>query len=392
MKYFLAGGAVRDMLLGVRPKDFDYVFSGSEEEFMNRHPEAHKLGGGPAYGLHKHEFVPLGKDIPTNLQERDFTINSFLLAEDGTLHMHPSALADLKGGRIIPASPASMLRDPLRIFRGARLSAEFPNFQLTQSTLELMAKAASTPEFLAIPAERVGRELTKAFACPAPGNFLRVLEHGKALKYWFNELIGAGDIPAGPPAYHNSDVLEHIATIMDKAAEELASWLQKNPDSPPEKREKLAVITAWMALAHDLGKVATPKDVLPHHYQHELRGVDAAFALAKRLKLSNRLRIAGALSARLHMKAGIYERLRPSTRVDLLMDAYNKRLFVPLFLVAQADSGLPHLLEKVQRELKAILAVKLPLKWEDCHEESGKHLREMRCAALIRLHRNKTAL
>ena len=390
MKYFLAGGAVRDMLLGISPKDLDYVFSGSEEEFRSRNPEAEKLGGGPAYGFHKHEFTPLGKDIQSNLQERDFTINSFLLADDGVVHMHPSALADLKDGRIIPSAPDSLLRDPLRIFRGARLFAEFPNFRLELSTLKLMAEAAASPKFTKIAAERVGRELSKALAAPAPGNFLRALELGKSLGYWFQELVGARDIPAGPPAYHNSDVLEHIARIMDKAAEELTTWLKKNPDCPQERREELAAITVWMALAHDLGKVATPKDILPHHYQHELRGVDAAFALAKRLKLSNRLRIAGALSARLHMKAGIYERLRPATRVDLLMDAHNKKLFIPLFLVAQADSGLPYLLEKAQQELKAILAVKLPAKWKDRGSESGKHLREMRCAALIRLNRSRS--
>lgn len=378
---------MRNLLLGIPPKDLDYVFSGSADEFTAEHPEAQKLGHGPAYGFHKHEFTPLGKGIQGNILERDFTINSLLLGEDGVLRMHPAALDDLKHGRIAPCSPDSFQIDPLRVFRAARLAAQFPDFELPTSTLELMAAAAASPEFKKIPAERVGQELVKAMAAPQPGKFLRALGGGQALTHWFDELVGAPDIPAGPPAYHNSDVLGHIARIMDSAARELDAWLKNRPALSGARQRELRVLTVWMALCHDLGKVSTPEDILPHHYQHELRGVDASFALADRLKLSTRLRMGGAMSARLHMKAGIYERLRPSTRVDLLMNAWTKKLVAPLFLVAQADSGLPDLLAQAERELAAVLAVKLPPKWENRGAESGKHLRELRCAALIRLDR-----
>lgn len=378
---------MRDLLLGIPPKDLDYVFNCSAEDFVAEHPAARKLGHGPAYELHKHEFTALGKDIESNILERDFTVNSFLLDEGGVLRMHPAALDDLKRGRIAPCSPDSFKADPLRVFRAARLFAQFPDFELPESTLALMAETAATPEFKNIPAERVGQELVKALGGPRPGNFLFALGAGQALSYWFHELVGAPDIPAGPPAYHNSDVLGHIAGIMDSAAHEFDICLQGRPGLSESRRREIRALTVWMALCHDLGKVSTPEDILPHHYQHELRGVNASFALAERLKLATRLRMAGAMSARLHMKAGIYERLRPSTKVDLLMNAWNKKLVIPLFLMAQADSGIPHLLARAERELEAILAVKLPPKWENRGAESGRHLREMRCAALTRLSR-----
>lgn len=378
---------MRNMLLGVAPQDLDYVFAGTAEDFLAENPKAQKLGSGPAYGLHKHEFSPLGKNIESNLLERDFTINSFLLGENGIVHMHPSALDDLKKKRIAPASPKTFSDDPLRIFRAARLSAQLPDFELPEESSLLMAQTAATPGFANIPSERVGQELVKALSAPRPGNFLRALGHANSLGYWFAELDGALDIPAGPPAYHSSDVLGHITRIMDASAAELDKWLVGKDGLTPEKIRELRALTVWMALCHDLGKVSTPEDILPHHYQHELRGTHAANALARRLKLSNRLRMAGAISAKLHMKAGIYQRLRPSTRVDLLMDAWTKKLLVPLFLVAQADSGIGELLSLAERELKAVLSVKLPAKWENRGEESGKHLREMRCAALIRLSR-----
>ena len=51
MKYYLAGGAVRNLLLGEEPADTDFAFSGTEEEFIALNPGARKLGDGPAYFL-----------------------------------------------------------------------------------------------------------------------------------------------------------------------------------------------------------------------------------------------------------------------------------------------------------------------------------------------------
>ena len=33
-------------------------------------------------------------------------------------------------------------------------------------------------------------------------------------------------------------------------------------------------LAVWMGLCHDLGKVRTEEAILPHHYGHELKGVD----------------------------------------------------------------------------------------------------------------------
>jgi tRNA nucleotidyltransferase (CCA-adding enzyme) len=191
-------------------------------------------------------------------------------------------------------------------------------------------------------------------------------------------------VPAGPPEYHNSSVLEHLAMIMDRASGEISAWLALRPEIPARKAEELVQATVWMALCHDLGKASTPGAMLPHHYQHETRGMQAAAILAGRLRLPSRLCEAGALAARLHMKAGMYRRLRPSTRVDVLTEAQARGLLEPLFLLAQADSGLSGLLELAGAELKRILEVRLPHRWENLGEKSGLHLRELRCSALSR--------
>ncbi|MCL1889729.1 MAG: polynucleotide adenylyltransferase [Desulfovibrionaceae bacterium] len=372
-RYFLAGGAVRDLLMGLTPRDLDYVFAGPEEEFLTLNPEARKLGAGPAYGLHGREFTALGLDPFSNLLRRDFTINAFLLAEDGVLHMHHSALADLRAGRLSPVSKESLIRDPLRVFRAARFCAQFPGLQPDAFCLSGMAEAARSPAFSALPAERVGQECLKALLGSRPGNFLRVLGKGQALGHWFEELAVAGMIPAGPPPYHDCDVLEHLARVMDRSALEART---RGLDGG------IARLTVWMAFCHDLGKVNTAAEMLPHHYQHESRGKGAARSLARRLRLPSRLIRAGILAAGLHMKAGNYPKLRPGTRTDLLMEAYAPGLLQPLFLLAQADSGQTGLLEAAQADLERILAVKLPPEWENRGSASALRLRDLRAMSL----------
>lgn len=139
--------------------------------------------------------------------------------------------------------------------------------------------------------------------------FLRLLEHprpGTELRH----LLAAGQgprlpfleeacrIPAGPLPWHSGSVLDHLCRCMDVVA-----------------GDGLAV---WMALAHDAGKLTTPRVLWPHHYGHEERGETLVRQWAARLHLPADWRQAACVTARLHMKAGRYLHLRPATRYDLL--------------------------------------------------------------------------
>jgi tRNA nucleotidyltransferase (CCA-adding enzyme) len=375
MKYYLAGGAIRNILWGFKPADYDFVFSNTEEEFISLNPQARKLGFGPAFGLDGREFTKLyAGSIEKDLLKRDFTINCFLMDENGFVHMHPSALNDLKNNCLNPASQGAFKDDPLRIFRAARFCAVFPSLTPSERCFALMRGAAQDAAFKNIAAERVGHECIKALSGEKPGNFLRRLSEAGALSYWFEELTGADKIPAGPVEYHKTDVLEHIAAVMDKTVQEF----ERNGDKNNETR----MLAAWMALCHDLGKVNTPENILPHHYQHELRGMYAASNLAKRLRMPKKLYQAGILAAKLHMKAGLYPKLRPGSRVDMLMEAHSKNMLLPLFLLAQADSGNADLLELAADDLNIIVKIKLPEKWQNIGKKSGKKLRELRCQNL----------
>ncbi len=381
MRYYLVGGAVRDLLLGLPPRELDWVFDGPVSEFLRSSPRIHAVGRRePVYLADGNDHVPLrGANITEDLAARDFTINALALEESGLLHAHPLALADLRDKILRPASPMAFRQDPARVFRAARFAALLPDFTLHPDTLDGMRQAAEEQLLAPLAAERVGREVQKALESPLPGRFLRVLAQGGCLAPWFEELEPCAAVPAGPEAFHGTlSALEHTAEVMDKAAA-LCGAL-------PQVPREAAALAAWMALCHDLGKGGTDPTLLPKHIGHETRGETLARALARRLRLSVRWEKAGVLAARLHMKGGWYTRLRPGTRVDLLLELHQPGLIQPFAALVAADSGNQGLMPLLFADLARILAVSLPVQQRNQGASSGKKLRELRCQALAGQH------
>ena len=381
MRFYAAGGAVRDLLLGRPMRDADFIFTGPAEAFILRYPAARKTkdGSHPIYLLNGQEYsglaprLPLREALAEDLLRRDFTVNALLLADDGVLHAHPGALDDLRERVLRPASATALWDDPVRAFRAARFAASLPGFAVHTDTLEQMRGLGKEGLLDRIAAEQVGNEVRKACLGGAPGNFLRILHQGGCLEPWFAEFAKAAAIPAGPPRCHDADVLEHSARVMDACVRLCVK------DGLPDRERALAV---WMALCHDIGKCATPPDLLPRHIGHERSGESLARDLGTRLRLPALFIKAGALAARLHMKAGGYEELRPGTRVDLLMALHGSGLLRPFARVVAADCGRRELPDNMERDYALILSVSLPKAWQNRGEASGARLRELRAACL----------
>ncbi|MFP4072347.1 MAG: tRNA nucleotidyltransferase [Desulfovibrionales bacterium] len=366
MKILLVGGAVRDLLLGRRVRDMDFlVLDGDEQEFVRAFPEAQKVGRHfPVFLYQGGEFsFPRGEGIDQDLSARDLTINAMALDEEGNLFAHPKALEDLAERRLRPASDTSLDEDPLRVVRSARIWAELPEFSPSAELVEAMKRAGSKERLAKIPRERIASECLKGFQAKRPGNFLRLLYRAKTLSPWFEEFGRSDEIPAGPRPHHSESVLEHVCSVMDALA-----------------RHSLRV---WMGMCHDLGKTATDPQLLPHHYGHEVRGADMAEALGNRLGLPNRFITAGRIAAGRHMTGGQYPKLRPGTRVDLLSELAARELMEEFFAVVRADHG-EDFLDAAKRDLETIQSVHLPPEDRDLGPASGEKLRQMRAQALGR--------
>jgi tRNA nucleotidyltransferase (CCA-adding enzyme) len=364
MKIYRVGGSVRDELSGRPYKDRDYVvFGASEAEFLQRFPRAKKVGGRACVYIVRGDEYTLSDaaDIASDLLLRDLTINAMARDENNQLLTHPLALSDLQSKTLRPVSTTNFFNDPLRVFRGARFAACLPDFKIHPSLPDAMSQVGERGGLDNIAAERVGNETLRACAGERPGNFLRLISKTGCLKPWFLEMADAAGIPAGPVPFHNESVADHLSQVMD--------ILSGSP------------LRVWMALCHDLGKTGTDPALWPSHHHHDRIGREAALNLGRRLRLPRRFITAGAASARWHMAAGNYNRLRVTTKVNLLLQLHKLSLVDEMFALAVADQK-PAVRSQAKADLEILLAVKLPRKHFGQGSRSGEILHQLRCEAM----------
>lgn len=200
MKIYLVGGAVRDLLMGLEPKDKDYVVVGATPQQMLDmgysqvgasfpvflHPDT-----GDEYALARTERKTgvgyNGFDVvfdPTitleqDLIRRDLTINS--MAKDLTT----GEIIDPYGGRqdlierTLRHTSEAFAEDPVRVLRTARFAARY-GFAVADDTIELMRSIVR--EIDAVPAERVFAEFAKGLMEAYPNEMYDVLKAAQADK------------------------------------------------------------------------------------------------------------------------------------------------------------------------------------------------------------------
>ncbi len=161
----LVGGAVRDLLIGNEPKDYDYSTPNRPEEVEQAILKAgsHCYSMGKKFGTigFKYEYEPKNfefveittfrtefyhpgnrkplVEFTTNMEDdmsrRDFTINAMTIGSNGELWDKYSGQKDLKN-KIIRAvgNPEKRFdEDPLRILRAVRFAAKY-NFEIEAET------------------------------------------------------------------------------------------------------------------------------------------------------------------------------------------------------------------------------------------------------------------
>ncbi|MFW5962335.1 MAG: HD domain-containing protein [bacterium] len=341
---FLVGGAVRDLLLGLVPKDRDYCVTGvTVEAFTSAFPKAELVGKDfPVFLLEVdgevsevafarterksgkgHQgfdvFTSPEVTIEEDLLRRDLTINA--MAKNlvtGEIIDPFEGQKDLHNG-IIRATSSAFAEDPLRVLRAARFAARY-GFVIEERTLEMMSSLRGELSELSV--ERVFVELSKTLEqAKRPSVFFRVLKAAKVLDVHFPEVADLVGVPQPEKHHPEGDAFEHSLQVLDEA-----SKLSQEP------------VVRFAALAHDLGKAVTPNDVLPSHHGHGKAGVPIVQAMALRLKLPVAWSKAACAAAELHMKAHLVTKMRPGKLVDLLTAAHKSQLGVHgLVVVSLAD-------------------------------------------------------
>ena len=345
MQVYLVGGAVRDRLLGRVVSERDWVVVGATPGELERagyipvgrdfpvflHPktkEEHALARlerkvAPGYRGFTTEFSPDVK-LEDDLRRRDLTINAMAEDDAGNIVDPYGGRRDLDA-RLLRHVSDAFAEDPVRILRVARFAARYAplGFRVADETLALMRKMVEEGEADALVAERVWTETEKALAEPSPDVFISVLRDCGALRVVYPEIDNLFGIPQPAKWHPEIDTGIHQLLALREAV-------------------KLGggVAARFAVLMHDLGKGATPADILPSHHGHEDAGVELVEQLCARLRVPNHLRELAAMTARFHTHVHRAFELRPDTLLKTLesCDALRRpERFADFLLACEAD-------------------------------------------------------
>lgn len=295
-KTFLAGGAVRDEIMGKQIKDIDIVVSMPDGGIKFAEWASEKLGIRPPvvfprFGTAK--FVVDGIDIEVVMTRgekyekgsrkpevvyadlkddafrRDLTVNSLFkdIVTGEIKDLTGKGISDIKNGIVrTPTNPDQTFKeDPLRMLRAIRFAVKY-NWKMPKSMIKALKKNA--PTLQTISQERIRDELNKMIMTDNPDIALRILTKTGLNQHIIPEL----DLCVGVKQneYHKHDVYEHILEVV------------KN--TTPNLTARLA------SLFHDIGKPdtkSTGDDGRVHFYRHEEVGAEMTGKIMGRLKYAN---------------------------------------------------------------------------------------------------------
>ena len=299
MKIYLVGGSIRDRLLGLEPKDNDFVVVGcSPQDMLDKgfqmvgkdfpvfiHPvtgdefalarKERKIGTG--YNGFECEWE--GVTLEEDLSRRDLTINTMAqeveVYTNGTFKVIGD-LVDPFGGvldltnKYLRETTNSFSEDPLRVLRVARFLARYKDFQVTPSLLEACKRVHISGELEYLTPERVWLEMEKSLKENYPERFFEFLvDFNFPLMKHFRDMINTVE---NNPYHQEKNVFVHTTMVLGHAAE---NW------NDPE--------ISFSAIMHDIAKPKCYKE-RDNGHGHDKMGVPLVEEFCKQWKVPNNYR------------------------------------------------------------------------------------------------------
>jgi putative nucleotidyltransferase with HDIG domain len=287
---YLVGGCVRDLLLGMKPKDFDIATDARPDRIMDLFPRSGRVGAHFGVVLVRDVFdqvevatfrsdhdyldgrhpehVRFETDPREDTLRRDFTINGLMLDPDNDRVLDfVNGRADLNG-RIVRAigDPYARFReDHLRLMRGIRFAARL-GFEIEPATFDAMRRDHAL--ILKVAMERVREELVRILTEGGARRGFELLDGGGMLADLLPEVAAMKGVEQ-PPQYHpEGDVWQHTLLLLEQL---------RNPTTT----------LALGALLHDVGKPPTFRVAERIRFDgHVEEGVRLAHGILTRLRFS----------------------------------------------------------------------------------------------------------
>lgn len=204
MKKYIVGGYVRDRILGLKPKDKDYVLVGAKQRDIEylKSQGYQQVGAdfpvylspqGDEYALARVErksgdgykgftVETEGVTLEQDLFRRDLTINAIAYDPVFQKHVDPHGGKKDLENKILRHVSVHFAEDPLRVLRLARFAARYSDFKIHSSTEEFARKMVNDGMLDHLTPERVYVEFEKALTEKNPSIFFKHLRDWGALE------------------------------------------------------------------------------------------------------------------------------------------------------------------------------------------------------------------
>lgn len=356
-KAFVAGGAVRDMIMGRIPHDYDISTSAKPSEVKKifkrtvdtgiKHGTVTVIVNGVGYEVTtfrregnyvdcRHpEEVEFVDDTHEDCLRRDFTINAMLYNDNDGLTDFFCGKRDINQ-RIIRCvgNPEKRFKeDALRMLRAIRFSATL-GFKIEENTLAAIKRYGILIK--RVSNERITEELNKILMSDNPDSF-RLMNEAGLLQYILPQLSRCFGEPQ-KNRYHIYDVGEHIMHTVQNTPSDLT--------------------LRWAALLHDVGKPrcsSTDANGIIHFYGHHRESVRIADDVLHKLRLDN-----NSIKDILILIENHDVRIEPvSANVKRMMSKTGAELFKKLMLLQLADNKAKSssCYEEKKKKIEAVIRI-----------------------------------
>ena len=289
-KGYIVGGAIRDILLGLKPKDVDFATNLPYGILKTLFSEYTPKETGKSFGVlririnnidyeiarfrediyGKEKKVSFVDDIKNDLARRDFTINAMAYNQkEGIIDLY-NGQKDIENRIInfIGNAEERIIEDPLRVLRAFRFMSRL-DFSLSENTIEAIKKQKDLLKN--IPEERITMEFSKLLLGKNIKNTLTLMKDTGVLELIIPEFKATYDFDQCNP-HHNLDLFNHIISVVSKVPADLE--------------------LKYSALLHDIAKPIVQtfdEKGIAHYKTHEIVGADMARDILTRLKLPLKL-------------------------------------------------------------------------------------------------------
>lgn len=296
----LVGGWVRDRLLGLDSKDYDFEVYGMPVEALEKAigQFGEVIEVGKTFGVLRVKGIEIDFSVPRRdnkvgrghtgfrvefdphmpfseaARRRDLTMNSIGLDPlSGELLDPHGGAEDLRRKVLRATDPRTFPEDPLRALRVAQFRARFE-----MEPDEELRRLCAALDLADLSGERIWEEFAKLFLKSRwPSLGFKFLEETGLLRF-FPEIQAMVGVPQDPAWHPEGTVWEHTLLVLDEAA-------RLRPGDPEED-----LVLLYGALCHDLGKpltTFTDGDGRIRSPSHEAEGVPPAERLLNRVRAPN---------------------------------------------------------------------------------------------------------